>query len=329
MAFLRMIHRITFLWWLFERPVVVSEEESSGCYKKEGRWYCLPRMLGVASVGSGTTSLAHYLNNHPVMTYGARKEHHYFRFRRGGGAMVNVSQSTIVTSVEATQIGQGGWRTYASEFPMGDKTFAFDFDPCYLAHGIFSGPSLNAILELYSGFQLPKIVAVFRHPAKQHCRRLHERKTMDVVPCATALALKDWSHARDVCPVVTVDNFHNYCYAEHVVQWDLHFGGMANVKLLKSEELWDDRATVLTDLQNFLLDDVQRHPTSWPSEDLLRQTLNVHNRDVGNPNVQTCIDVHTQPRSFLSECNARLAALRDDDPRWLWWNERVQNNTEL
>lgn len=303
------------------------------CFVEGEQRYCLPSVLGVGTVGSGTTSLAHYLNAHPRLTYGTKKEHHFFRFRfvGDGRSSENGTTATLSTGREVSvdlrhssnngssffperlaQRGSGTWRAFAREFPMrAGETHAFDFDPVSLGHGAFSRASLAAIVELYAA--TPRIVAVLRNPAVQHCRR------SDAEACAAALAAADWPAARQRCPRPAVDNFHNYCYAEHVSEWHAAFG-KARVHLIKSEELRAHKRRVLVDLLNAAFPDVLYDERIWPSEALLAQNLNVHNdarRDAAT--FQRCVHVHTRPASFLSDCNRRLVHLNDGDTRWLWW----------
>jgi hypothetical protein len=44
---------------------------ASGCYEDEdGIEYCLPRIIGVCCVRSGSTALSQYMNAHPFLSYG-------------------------------------------------------------------------------------------------------------------------------------------------------------------------------------------------------------------------------------------------------------------
>jgi hypothetical protein len=60
---------------------VATAPEWPYCFNEDHRTYCLPSLLGACCVGAGTTSLAAYLNAHPQLTFGKKKEHAFFRFR--------------------------------------------------------------------------------------------------------------------------------------------------------------------------------------------------------------------------------------------------------
>ncbi|KAK7234597.1 hypothetical protein SO694_00193037 [Aureococcus anophagefferens] len=58
------------------------DTDDEGCvFDEQHRRHCLPRLVGVASVRGGSTSLAACLNFHRRLTWGERKEHQFFRFR--------------------------------------------------------------------------------------------------------------------------------------------------------------------------------------------------------------------------------------------------------
>ena len=52
------------------------------CFVEDGQEFCLPSVIGACCVGAGSTSLARYLNEHPSLDFGVKKEHAFFRFRK-------------------------------------------------------------------------------------------------------------------------------------------------------------------------------------------------------------------------------------------------------
>ena len=54
--------------------------EEQICFLEDSTEYCLPQLFGACCVRSGSTSLAAYLDAHPLMSFGERKEHQAFRF---------------------------------------------------------------------------------------------------------------------------------------------------------------------------------------------------------------------------------------------------------
>ena len=74
------------------------------CFVEGGVEFCLPTVVGVCCVRSGSTSLAEYLNTHPFLSYGTLKEHMSFRFTPqngvggasgGGGGDIGAEQESI------------------------------------------------------------------------------------------------------------------------------------------------------------------------------------------------------------------------------------------
>ncbi|KAJ8598669.1 hypothetical protein CTAYLR_003081 [Chrysophaeum taylorii] len=301
------------------------------CFEENGERHCLPILLGVASVRAGTTSLATYLAAHPKLSWGTRKEHHWFRFlmrkdeasgpfsvaEMADGSLreVNVTFSTgglgEGTAFPAiSQVGRGDWRSYARQF---GPEYGFDFDPCYLAHGMLSRASMMAIKETLPN---AKILAVFRDPAHQHCSRLRD----NVRRCADALSVMRTPDAE--CKGPARPHFHNYCYVEHVEEWWREFG-RHNVLLVKSEELREDPLPILGTILRF----VGLEPYDFP-RDVLSREHNVHNTTRRHPDFDYCLQAHRRPDTFLTSCNDRLATLLGD-PKWHWWPSSSKEEDEL
>lgn len=283
------------------------------CFVEAGVRYCLPVLIGVASVRAGTTSLAQYLNAHPLLSFGTTKEHWFFRFQpvasgpeadtpiaqlaSGDWIPVNLTYDTGTPDTRwIRQIGQGDWKSYARQFPV--DGLAFDFDPVYLAHAMFSRASLAAMRAIVPR---AKLLAVFRDPSRQACSRRGS------VECAAALAARDWSSS--ACSPSARDNFHNYCYVDHVVEWR---AASYEALLVKSEDLDRDARSVVDAIIAF----AGLPPYDFP-DDVLRQRHNTHPRDASVVELE-CARVHRAPNSYLGDCNRRLAAIEHDE-RWLWW----------
>jgi len=52
---------------------------AESCLHEKDVDHCAPKIFGACCPGHGTTALAEYLNSHPQLTSGDRKEHHFFR----------------------------------------------------------------------------------------------------------------------------------------------------------------------------------------------------------------------------------------------------------
>jgi len=74
---------------------VAVDDVPKRCFIEGDTEYCLPPVLGVCCVRSGTTSLASYLNAHPGASYGVKKEHLFFRFISGVGPWAGARQLHI------------------------------------------------------------------------------------------------------------------------------------------------------------------------------------------------------------------------------------------
>ena len=268
------------------------------------------------------------------------------RFYDGSYHLVNVTWSTGAAGdgvapgpgapwIAQSQSGGGttsrSWRDYALEFPMAPGVaMAFDFDPVYLAHGMFGRASLASSVRLYgeAGCPPPKLLAVFRDPARQHCARAKvtgetsDPASATLRACVAALATRDGQAAEAACPAAGaasgkkapfVAHLHNFCYVEHVVEWRRAVGA-ARVHLVKSEELWDSatRAATVAAVVRWAGLDAASLPAAALDE--------VHN---SHPKADTdafaaCYAAHREPGTYLSDCNRDLAALLGD-ARWLWW----------
>lgn len=218
------------------------------------------------------------------------------------------------------------WRDYALEFPVAAGELAFDFDPVYLAHGMMSRASLASISRLYGAARrpLPKLLATFRDPAVQHCARNRARHVAEdergeasafraaYASCVAALADGAWAAADGACRPPSKAHFHNYCYAEHVAEWAAR--GFA-YRLVKAEELRAEatRGAVVRGVLDWLGLDASALPPG-----ALDDVYNAHGVDELPDEFAACVATMRRPRSYLSACNAALAA-RERDDRWLWW----------
>ena len=139
------------------------------------------------------------------------------------------------------------------------------------------------------------------------------RATYDA--CLAALAESRWRAASEVCAGPSKAHFHNYCYVEHVVEWRAAFG-TTGYRLVKTEDLKDasKRGAIMADLFAWLGVAASQLPASE-----LEVLYNSHSLDAELPDeFHRCLAVMKRPDSYLSTCNARLAALEGDE-KWLWW----------
>ena len=191
---------------------------------------------------------------------------------------------------------------------------------------MMSRASLASIARLYGAARrpLPKLLATFRDPAVQHCTRNRVRHVAEdergeasafraaYASCLAALADGAWAAADGACRPPSKAHFHNYCYAEHVAEWAAR--GFA-YRLVKAEELRAEatRGAVVRGVLDWLGLDAAALPPG-----ALDDVCNAHGVDELPDEFAACVATMRRPRSYLSACNAALAA-RERDDRWLWW----------
>ena len=136
---------------------------------------CLPRLVGVACIGCGSTSLAEYLDAHPSLSFGAVKEHgllgtvaHALNAPHGaisaddtcaGPRTARTTRPLPRVSLALTKKTQrlcdGGLNALAREYlagftlpshARGGSNVTFDFDPTYAAHAEYEPAWLRTLL---------------------------------------------------------------------------------------------------------------------------------------------------------------------------------------
>lgn len=186
----------------------------------------LPEMIIIGAQKSGTTSLFHYLSQHPELTPPFKKEIHYF----DGGTD---------PSVDAFSQGES-W--YRSHFPTKRKikgSVAFEASPLYLFHP-FTPQRIHSFAPSI------KLIAVLRNPTERAISHyFHEKKlNREELPIMDALLAED----SRLQPVIEAQDYksetfmcHSYksrgLYYDQLVRW-LDYFPRENLLILESERFF-------------------------------------------------------------------------------------------
>ena len=144
---------------------------------------CLPLVLGISCVHCGSSSLASYLNAHPQLSYGGRKEHHFFPYRH--------PRSEHSPSPLLGYAGQ-----FLSPLPASDDedqpaVYGLDFTPGYLSKSAQDKQVIVQVAELPAE---TKFIVILKKPEEFMKGRLRSK--------ATVQCLEDeqcWSAVRRMC----------------------------------------------------------------------------------------------------------------------------------
>jgi len=204
------------------------------------RFRCLPDFLMIGAQKSGTTSLFHYLRQHPQILPSKIKEVHYF----DGG---------MIPTVDNYKLGE---QWYKAHFPlkifMNKRCRTGEASPLY----IFNPLAPKRIFDL-----LPevKIIAVLRNPTERAISHFfHEMRREEILPIDEALRAEE---AR-LAPVIKNNNFKDKIfrkssfksrghYKEQLERY-LEYFPMENLHVICSEDLFSDTESELVKVFDFL-----------------------------------------------------------------------------
>lgn len=160
-----------------------ASAESLQCHTVAGRAdsqqvACLPLVLGISCVHCGSSSLAAYLNAHPQLSYGLRKEHHFFPDRSNLGRSDRLLKYSNQFLLPAP--AQGRLQTYG-----------LDFTPGYLSKSAMDKRVISQVAELPEETRF----LVLLMSAKEFMRgRLREKATY-----ACLQNQQCWQEVRKLC----------------------------------------------------------------------------------------------------------------------------------
>ena len=265
--------------------------------------YCAPSFLIIGFGRCGTTSLARYLRSHPRLTFGTRKEHHYFT-RPEHCDLQHGPNTSPKCHVKA----------YAKQFPIykdnPQKDVTFDATP--LLGGDMGVPASDRnIAWLRSRLPSLKLVVLVKSPADRF---------MSNPNSAAKLARFQASLRRgdNTMPTKLQELLQENCYVDKIEKW-LAFFPADRFLLIKSEDLRDEgkRPIILDEVSAF----VGAGPHAYAPEALnflgnYRRASNV----TVSPRVRTTLNC--LPR--LRTCEARLEALIQGGTRLRWCDDARQ-----
>lgn len=242
------------------------------------RWRALPDAIIIGGQKCGTTSLFHYLRQHPQLVASYAKEVHYF----DGGA-----------TPDRDDYGRGE-RWYRSSFPMQSSVqpgqVVFEGSPRYL----FDPDVPPRIAELLPGSRL---VVLLRHPtdrAISHYYHVRQRG-QEPLELPAALAAEE-ARLADPDPRTRRANavYHSYQargrYAEQLRRYLEHFD-REQLLVVQSERLFTEPEQVLGEVHRFLGVD-----PGFETPDLRRWNVGALHKDVGLDTYQQ-LDEHFAPHN--------------------------------
>ena len=262
--------------------------------------YCAPSFLIIGFGRCGTTSLARYLRSHPRLTFGTRKEHHYFT-RPEHCDLQHGPNTSPRCHIKA----------YAKQFPIykdnPEKDITFDATP--LLGGDMGVPASDRTIA-WLRLRVPelKLVVLVKSPADRF---------MSNPNSAAKLARFQASLRRgdNTMPTKLQELLQENCYVDKLERW-LAFFPADRFLLIKSEDLRDEgkRPHILNEVTGF----IGAGPHAYAPEALnflgnYRRASNV----TVSPRVRTTLNC--LPR--LRTCEARLDALIQGGTRLRWCDE--------
>ena len=270
--------------------------------------YCAPSFLIIGFGRCGTTSLARYLRSHPRLTFGTRKEHHYFT-RPEHCDLHHGPNTSPRCHVKA----------YAKQFPIykdqPEKDLTFDATP--LLGGDMGVPASDrTIAWLRSRLPELRLVVLVKSPADRF---------MSNPNSAAKLARFQASLRRgdNTMPTKLQELLQENCYVDKIEKW-LAFFPADRFLLIKSEDLRDEgkRPHILDEMTAF----VGAGPHAYAPEALnfLGNYRRASNTTV-SPRVRTTLNC--LPR--LRTCEARLDALIKGGTRLRWCDDARQVAHEM
>ena len=253
---------------------------------------CLPDFIIIGAQKSGTTSLFHYLAQHPQLKASWRKEVHFF----DGGLSPRRDNHAR------------GEHWYRSNFPLVDDMTAgdqaFEASPLYLFHPLAPARMAELLPDV-------RLIAVLRHPVERALSHyFHEvRKGRETLPVMEALEREedrlalllekqDYSH-----PVFTHFSYKSRGhYAQQIRRYHEYFPP-ENLLVLGSEAFFGDPHAALARIFDFVGVDPVTVPNLVP-------------RNVGSNRTRVEAPVYDYLESYFRPLNRELYALLGTDFGW-------------
>ncbi|WP_417513667.1 sulfotransferase domain-containing protein [Minwuia sp.] len=196
----------------------------------------LPDFVIVGAQKAGTTSLFHYLQQHPRIATPSSKEVHYFdyNYHRGENWYRGHFQ---MAAAKARQ-----------EAALGESVLNFEASPYYMYHPL-------AIERMKADLPAPKAIAMLRDPvARTYSHYWHEHnKDQDDLSLEQAIAQETSRLAGEADRIVAEPGYHSYAHQHFSYVDRSRYGqqvqrlfdvlGRENVCLVKSEAFFTDPAT--------------------------------------------------------------------------------------
>ncbi|KAJ8614062.1 hypothetical protein CTAYLR_005827 [Chrysophaeum taylorii] len=259
--------------------------------------YCAPSFLIIGFGRCGTTSLSKYLEKHPRITFGTRKEHFYF-YRPEFCDLQHGPNERASCDLEA----------YASQFPVRVPGKNFTFDATPMLGGDMGVPASERTMS-WLRTRLPrlKLVVLVKSPADRFMSN----------PLATAKITRlqeSLKSGENQMPHKLNQLLMDNCYVDKLNAW-LRFFPSTRFYLIRSEDLrgpLPQRQRILDHLHDFL--GVEPHayaPDDLMVEENVRRATNLSLLPVARA-VINCL-----PR--LRNCEARLEKAVDAEDTVFGW----------
>lgn len=276
----RIMNRLARTWLLPYRKVTASTR-------------VLPSFIIIGTQKGGTTSLFHYLSQHPQLLPSYRKEVHYF----DGGL-----------KPERDNFARGE-RWYRSNFPLRRHVAAdqqtFEASPIYVFHPL----APQRIQELLPN---AKLILLLREPTERALSHyFHQsRKGRETLAVMDALQKEE----ERLAPALGQKNYNNQSfrhfsyklrghYAEQIRRYQALFP-KENILVLGSEQFFSDPHTALKKVFEFVGVDTEF------------QVSNLSARNVGSNRKSVDNDVYQYLKDYFQSHNEELFQLMDDDFGW-------------
>ena len=251
----------------------------------------VPDFIIIGAQKCGTTSLFHYLAQHPQLAPSWRKEVHYF----DGG--LQESRDNYARGP--------GW--YRSNFPLRARLDAdqrvFEASPFYIFHPLAAQRIAKMLPDT-------RLVLMLRNPSERAISHYfhQQRKGRETLPIAQALAREDerlalagthWNHP----------NFRHYSYkrrghyAEQINRYLDHFP-REHLLVINSERFFAEPQASLAQVYDFVGVD-----TDFTVDNLQPRNVSGNRTDV-DPAIYQSLDAYFEPH------NAELYRLLGEDFRW-------------
>jgi len=253
----------------------------------------LPSCLIVGAQKAGTSSLSHFISQHPQIHSPLQKEVHFF----SGGMNPNIDNYAK------------GEKWYKAHFPLqkniAPKDITFEATPMYLFHPLVPGriktllPKCKIIILVRNPVE--RAISHFFHVVRHGYETLSIEQAMqtELSRLQKVLANKDYGN-----PVYRLYSYQSRgLYLEQIKRYQSFFPSN-QLLILSSEQLMTASQTVLTQVFNFL--DIDSH----------LEITNLQAQNQGGNKQKVSDEVYAQLREFFSVPNQQLFEHLGTDFNW-------------